>query len=153
MNAWGLSTPHTWSSSASDLARALNTQLWDSNLGFYTARNISTNLTITNRTYIMGFPLFGGGDDGLVSSEQVIEVVGNLLADDMNSPFGLRSTSSLDPRYDNENEIYPYSDWRGPVWINANVAIAYGLADHGYTLEASKIADSIVTVLANDLRR
>ena len=50
----------------------------------------------------------------------------------MLSAVGLRSTSSDDPRYNNENEIVPYSNWRGPMWVNANALTAYGLARYGF---------------------
>ena len=45
---------------------------------------------------------------------------------DMRSDWGIRSTSSSDSRYSNANIINPYSNWRGPVWVNVNAMIIYG---------------------------
>jgi hypothetical protein len=46
---------------------------------------------------------------------------------DMLSKYGIRSASAADPRYTNGNYVKPYSNWRGPIWVNTNAMIAYGL--------------------------
>ena len=71
----------------------------------------------------------------------------------MLSAYGVRSVSSADPRYDNSNEIKPYSNWRGPVWVNENVMLSFGLARYGFHDDARRLADLVVGVLADDLRR
>jgi len=53
----------------------------------------------------------------------------NILKGDMYSQWGIRSVSSSDPRYNNDNIIDPYSNWRGPMWVNANVMVTYGLME------------------------
>ena len=40
--------------------------------------------------------------------------------------MGLRSTSADDARYSNADVIVPYSNWRGPMWVNINELAAYG---------------------------
>jgi glycogen debranching enzyme len=47
--------------------------------------------------------------------------------------------------------IDPYSNWRGPIWINANAVLAYSLRSQGYEREAAQLADAIVALLASDL--
>ncbi len=47
--------------------------------------------------------------------------------------------------------ITPYSNWRGPVWINSNVVLSYGALSYGYTAAAFDIANRVIAVLANDL--
>ena len=88
------------------------------------------------------------------------------------SEFGIRSASSGDARYSNADYIDPYSNWRGPIWINTNVMIAYGLAGMGgggggssssgsgsgsrgggMGAHAVDIATRVVALLAASLRR
>ena len=71
-------------------------------------------------------------DDG-GGQRRAAKIVERLWADDMMSDWGVRSTSSADPLYTNEDVIYPYSNWRGPVWVVAQAMLAYGLLDHGHT--------------------
>lgn len=78
------------------------------------------------------------------------------VATDMHSRYGLRSTSSSDPRYSNVNEIKPYSNWRGPVWVNANAMLIYGLNSYANVSSnagavASQLAKEVVNTLADDL--
>jgi len=73
------------------------------------------------------------------------------MADDMLSEWGVRSTSSLDPRYNNHKGVDP-SNWRGPIWINANAMLVYGLNRYGFHKEAVDLATRVVRTLANDLR-
>ena len=80
-----------------------------------------------SRTYVVGFPLWAG----LVNATQASAIAATLSKPDMLSTEGLRSTSSDDPRYSNANEIVPYSNWRGPMWVNANALTCYGLMRYG----------------------
>ena len=47
----------------------------------------------------------------------------------------------------------PYSNWRGPMWVNANALACYGLAEYGQRELAIEIATRVVRALAADLRR
>ena len=49
--------------------------------------------------------------------------------------------------------IVPYSNWRGPMWANANALACYGLAEYGQRELAIEIATRVVRALAADLRR
>ena len=42
-------------------------------------------------------------------------------------------------RYTNENVIKPYSNWRGPVWINANTMLVYALVVSGRWRNKSRL--------------
>ena len=75
----------------------------------------------------------------------------------MFSNYGIRSTSSLDSKYNNKNEIKPYSNWQGPVWVNVNAVLSYGFmrfSEKGSKLEGDsfEIANRVVNTLAEDLR-
>lgn len=116
--------------------------------GYYGAYNTSTQTVITNRTYQAAWPIWN--PLGNLTLQQAS--IASLLEPDLFCEYGIRSTSSLDPRYANDNIIDPYSEWRGPLWINVNAILAYSLNRLGYTKEATTIADNVVHVLADDIR-
>ena len=97
------------------------------------------------------------------------------------SEFGIRSASSAEEQYTNADYVTPYSNWRGadarrpsssclciahaqeptggatcrtgPIWINTNALIAYGLASLGMRTQALDVAGRIVSLLAADIRK
>jgi len=131
-----------------DLTAVLNARLWRADLGYHASWNVSSAEYIEARTYVIAMPLWAG----LVNASQAASIARVLSASDMLSPVGVRSTSSLDPRYSNADIIVPYSNWRGPMWVNANAMAAYGLAAYGYNDLALQIASRVVGALAADLR-
>ena len=68
---------------------------------------------------------------------------------EMRSDYGFRSLAKSDPSYNNEAIINPYSNWRGPVWINANLLVWLALRQYGFADEARWLA----LTLADDLHR
>ena len=133
---------------ADSLRETLNERLWRSDLGYHVAYNVSTRTHILSKTYVMAYPLWAG----LVNKSQAAQLAASLGAETMLSSAGLRSTSSDDPRYNNDDIIVPYSNWRGPMWVNANALACYGLADYGYQKLAIEIATRVTAALAADLR-
>eukprot|EP00927_Polykrikos_kofoidii_P039958 TRINITY_DN34247_c0_g2_i1.p1 TRINITY_DN34247_c0_g2~~TRINITY_DN34247_c0_g2_i1.p1 ORF type:complete len:444 (-),score=56.21 TRINITY_DN34247_c0_g2_i1:108-1439(-) len=133
---------------AQNLKRILNEQLWREDLGFHAAFNVSSRRYIESRTYQIALPLWAG----LVNRSQAAAITATLRASDMLSQWGLRSVSSADSRYSNADVIVPYSNWRGPMWVNANALACYGLADYGETDLALDIAHRVLRTLADDLR-
>jgi hypothetical protein len=133
---------------ADTLTAVLNERLWREDLGFHQAWNVTAKAPILSRTYVIGFPLWAG----LVNASQAAAIARTLSQPDMLSAVGLRSTSSSDPRYNNDNEIVPYSNWRGPMWVNANALTCYGLMRYGFHDLAIDIATRVTTRLAADLR-
>eukprot|EP01043_Picozoa_sp_COSAG02_P004274 COSAG02_NODE_110_length_36062_cov_85.812106_14_plen_127_part_00 len=69
---------------------------------------------------------------GAAPPNHTSQIMHNVLQPDMRSDWGIRSTSSSDPRYSNANIINPYSNWRGPVWVNVNAMIIYGTCEHRF---------------------
>ena len=67
----------------------------------------------------------------------------------MRSDHGFRSLSRFDPAYNNEAIINPYSNWRGPIWINANFLDWIALRRYGFDEEAHWLA----VTLASDIHR
>ena len=51
------------------------------------------------------------------TEDQAKAVRKELLKEDMLSKYGIRSTSSQDARYNNVDEIKPYSNWEGSVFL------------------------------------
>ena len=121
--------------------------LWSETHRAYVAVDVRTMAVNPARVWLMGMPLWGG----LVNASRADTVAKGLMQGDMLTAYGFRSTSSADPRYSNRNEIKPYSNWRGPIWTNANAILLYGL-QHYRIANTSQIARGVVKALADDLR-
>ncbi len=89
--------------------------------------------------------------DGLLPEEDARRMIrAHLLNEtEMRAPHGLRSLAKSDPAYNNEAIIEPYSNWRGPVWINVNFVDWIVLRRYGFRDEAHWLA----LTLAGDLER
>jgi len=117
--------------------------------GYYGAFNTSTQSQITNRVYQAAWPLWSGGTNNVTLIQLAAR---ELFRSDLWSSFGVRSVSSGDPRYNNDNIINPYSNWRGPIWINVNAVLAHALNAQGFTAQAQDLSARVVHTLADDLR-
>ncbi len=71
----------------------------------------------------------------------------------MRSPYGFRSLAKSDPAYNNDAIIDPYSNWRGPLWINANFFDWMILRRYGFHAEAHTLALSLANALHRDIVR
>ena len=72
---------------------------------------------------------------------------------EMRSAHGFRSLSKSDPDYNNEAIIDPYSNWRGPIWINANYLDWIALRRYGFREESHWLAVTLASVLRRDIAR
>lgn len=117
--------------------------------GLYVGYNVSTMQQSIHRTYQVAWPVWAG----LAANDSVkFAALTTLLEPDLWTPFGLRSTSSMDPRYNNDNIINPYSNWRGPVWVNVAAIMAFTLQREGEVAAARTLGEALVHTLAQDLR-
>ena len=73
--------------------------------------------------------------------------------DHMLAPYGLRSLSKQDPGYNNVSMIDPYSNWQGPVWINANYLDFIALKRYGFEDEARRLAGVLGRLVLADIRK
>ena len=91
---------------------------------------------------------------GVATVEQARELirVNYLSHDRLRCKWGVRSLSRLETMYSLEFSSNP-SNWLGPVWIIANYFVWKGLLRYGYRIEADKLADTTLTLLANDIAR
>jgi len=76
-----------------------------------------------------------------------------LSPEQMLSPHGLRSLSKSDPDYNNVSMIEPYSNWQGPVWINANYLHYIALKRYGFDAEASALAQTLGRMVLTDIQK
>jgi len=72
---------------------------------------------------------------------------------EMKAPHGFRSLAKSDPAYNNQAMINPYSNWRGPVWINANFLDWIVLRRYGFDTEAHWLALTLAGDLERDIAR
>jgi len=70
----------------------------------------------------------------------------------MLAPYGLRSLSKQDAGYNNVSMINPYSNWQGPVWINANYLFFIALKRHGFDGEAKQLSAMMGRLVLADIQ-
>jgi len=69
----------------------------------------------------------------------------------MLSGYSLRSLSKQDPDYNNVSMIDPYSNWQGPIWINANYLHFIALKRYGFEKEAAQLAGMLGRMVLADI--
>ncbi len=73
--------------------------------------------------------------------------------DCMLAPYGIRSLSKQDPDYNNISEIVPYSNWQGPIWINANYLDYIALKRYGFNKEAAELSGILGRMVVADIKK
>ena len=93
--------------------------------------------------------------DGFLSRGEARRMIQLYLVNpaQMRSPPGFRSLSSFDRNYNNEAIINPYSNWRGPIWINANFLDWIVLRRYGFNNEARWLAIALAEDIHRDIER
>lgn len=71
----------------------------------------------------------------------------------MLAPHGIRSLSKQDIDYNNVSMIDPYSNWQGPIWINANYLYFVALKRYGFESEAQELARRLGQMVLADIRK
>jgi len=91
----------------------------------------------------------------IVSDTQARQMIRRYLwnPDHMLSKYGLRSLSKQDPNYNNVSMIDPYSNWQGPIWINANYLDYIALKRCGFHAEAAQLAGMLGKVVLVDIAK
>jgi alpha,alpha-trehalase len=102
-------------------------------------------------TYSNFIPLF----QGILPQEDGTRMIKHYLLSPeyMRSKFGIRSLSAKDPSYNNDCIIIPYSNWQGPLWINANFMYTIALIRYGFPDEANQVAKELAPVLLSDIKK
>jgi alpha,alpha-trehalase len=71
----------------------------------------------------------------------------------MLAPYGIRSLSKQDPDYNNQAIIVPYSNWQGPIWINANYMNYISLKRYGFDKEAAELSGILGRMVLADIAK
>jgi alpha,alpha-trehalase len=129
--------------------KAILTHLWRSDQAIFLNRRRDIGAWMPSITWSSFVPLAFGL---LPQSDAARMIRMHLLnADEMRSPHGFRSISKSDPTYNNQAIIDPDSNWRGPIWINANFLNWLALRRYGFNAEAKTLAISLASILHNDI--
>lgn len=114
---------------------SFNDKLYNADLGAYVYYDLRNEKYINQISSSSFAPLYAG----IPSKEQAANIVATMV-----DKFGGENRylcASFDPESDRFN---PKKYWRGPVWINMNWFLYYGLLDYGYDELANKIkSDSL----------
>ncbi len=70
----------------------------------------------------------------------------------MLAAYGFRSLSKEDPDYNNRIMIIPYSNWQGPIWINANYMDIIALRNYGFDKAPIWLAAKLARMVLADIR-
>jgi alpha,alpha-trehalase len=93
--------------------------------------------------------------DGLLPRDEGRRMISLYLLNpaQMRSDHGFRSLSRFDTAYNNQAIINPYSNWRGPIWINANFLDWIVLRRYGFNDEAHWLAITLATNIRHDIAK
>ena len=131
--------------------QAILKNLWQPRVAIFLNRRRDTGAWVRVISWSSFLPLV----DGLLKQADARRMIRKHLLnpDEMKSEFGFRSLAQNDPAYNNEAIINPYSNWRGPIWINANFLDWIALRRYGYRAEAHWLAVTLAGVLHRDITK
>lgn len=141
----------TYREKAKATRQAILKNLWQPQQAIFLNRRRDTGAWVRVISWSSFLPLV----DGLLARADARRMIrAHLLnPDEMKSRFGFRSLEKNDPAYNNEAIINPYSNWRGPIWINANFLDWIMLRRYGYRAESHWLAVTLAGVLHRDIAR
>jgi alpha,alpha-trehalase len=134
---------------AQDLCSAIETHLWHGDDGTYWNLNRKTGIPLRCVNWSMATLLWA--EAALLDRGKTMAARYILSEDHLSSPFGLRSLSSQDPRYNNRKIIWPHSNWQGPIWVVASYIAFSGLRKYGFRSEANALAERLEPIVLADL--
>ncbi|UWZ84185.1 MGH1-like glycoside hydrolase domain-containing protein [Occallatibacter riparius] len=93
--------------------------------------------------------------DGLLPQKDAERMIrGHLMnTSEMQSPHGYRSLAKNDPAYNNKAIINPYSNWQGPIWINANYLDWIALRRYGFKEQSRWLAETLARNVRSDIAK
>ena len=129
--------------------KAILTHLWRRDQAIFLNRRRSTGAWMPSIAWSSFVPLAFG----LLPQAEAARMIRQHLLNpvEMRSQYGFRSLSKSDPAYNDDAIIVPYSNWRGPIWINANFLDWLALRRYGFTAESKWLAGSLATILRRDI--
>ena len=141
----------TYGKLARETRNAIIARLWSPQDALFFNRRRDTGAWIR----VIGWTSFLPLVDGLLPPADARRMIRSHLLNpgEMRSPYGFRSLSKSDPAYNNEAIIDPYSNWRGPVWINANFLDWIALRRYGFVTESHSLAVTLAEMLHRDIAK
>jgi alpha,alpha-trehalase len=136
---------------ASNLKAAMLKYMWvaDESI-FYNVRR-ENGKPVKRVSYSNFVPLI---DDILADKDAKAMITRYMLNKDvMLAPYGVRSLSKQDPDYNNNAIIIPYSNWQGPIWINANYMNYIALKRYGFDREAAELSGILGRMVVADIQK
>jgi len=117
---------------------------------FYNVRR-DTGKPVERISYSNFVPLI----DDILPDKDAREMIRRYMLnkDVMLAPYGIRSLSKRDPDYNNAAIIVPYSNWQGPVWINANYMNYIALKRYGFDKEAAELSGILGRMVVADIKQ
>jgi alpha,alpha-trehalase len=142
---------HAYRAEAAATRQAIAEKLWSEKDGVFLNRRRDTGAWVHAMSWTSFLPLL----DGVLPVEQARRMIREHLLNpaEMRAEFGLRSLAKSDAAYNNEAIIDPYSNWRGPIWINANFVDWMVLRRYGFSGEAHWLAVTLAGDLDRDIAR
>ena len=136
---------------AAELKAAIVKHMWsEQDEMFYNLRR-DTGKPVLRISYSNFVPLI----DDILPEKDAKEMIRRymLSKDVMLAPYGIRSLSKQDPEYNNAAIIVPYSNWQGPIWINANYMNYIALKRYGFEKEAAELSGTLGRMVLADIRK
>lgn len=104
---------------------------------FFSTMNIGEHIKhIDIMTWNIFMPLYAG----VAMHEEALLVKNLLLEDSFAAPYGVPTVAVNEPSFDLD-AVWPWPNWRGPVWIGSNWFIVKGLKRYGYHGAANAITN------------
>ncbi len=136
---------------ASALKAAMLQRMWFADEAmFYNIRR-DTGKPVKRISYSSFVPLIADILPGASAKQMITRYM--LNKDFMLAPYGVRSLSKQDPEYNNAAIIVPYSNWQGPIWINANYMNYISLKKYGFNKEAAELSDILGRMVVADINK
>ena len=121
-----------WQKRHETMCRKIDERLWNEAEGFY----VDYDLQLLQQSPILASSGFLPLICGAAGEEQAARVAAHLQnSETFGTPLPVASIARSCGKY------YSKDMWRGPVWINLNWLIAYGLRRYGYETEAQSLMD------------
>lgn len=140
-----------YANKAKDLCTRINRYLWCPKDKMYYNVDRETGKWYKHVSYSNFWPLFSG----MASSSDGKAMIKRYLLNPkhMLSPYGLRSLSGEDVEYNNKNIIVPFSNWQGPLWMNANYMYGIILKNYGFTRKLDWLAQTLGQLMIKDYKK
>ncbi len=136
---------------AAELKAAMLKHMWFADEAmFYNVRR-DTGKPVKRVSYSNFVPLI----DNILADKDAKAMIRRYLLnkDVMLAPYGIRSLSRQDPDYNNAAIIVPYSNWQGPIWINANYLNYISLKRYGFAKEAAELSGILGRMVVADIQK